>query len=277
MDEQRDDLKKLDEAIDQMDIDAIGTLLDRLDERTGETIAPEDPALFAARIRKLQHERESIMKHFTKKTILIAACLAAALSVGVYASGVWTHFDLFSGGRMVTVTTNDGSMTEAEARELAKDTKTLSPQEAKAAGEKVITLESEEFASPEAAASALGIPAVMPGNTAGLALDSVSGQDTGFGKNLWVVYGKEGRRLGVTIILDEPGENGTVVSYSDIEGETLTPYKSAKGNTFTRIRDEHGDYAVTRSGNYQYVLIFEGFDQQEIHSVIDSVDLSAYR
>lgn len=274
MDGQRKELEQLDQAIDRMDLEAIGALLDRLDEREGETISPEDPALFAARIRKLHREKERIMKHFTRKTILIAACLAAALSVGVYASGAWTHFDLFSGGRMVTVTTGDASMTEKEARELVKE---RTPEEAKADGAKVITLESQDYATPEAAAAALGIPAVMPKDTAKLPLDSVSAQDTGYGKNIWVTYGKEGKILGVTILLDQPAEGATVVSYSDIEGETLAPYKSAKGDTFTRIRDENGDYAVTRAGDYQYVLIFAGFNEQEIRSVIDSADLSAYR
>lgn len=276
MDEKQEYMSQLDEAIDRMDLETVGALLDRMDALEPAAVSPEDPSLFAARIRKLQSERESMMKH--KKTkIILAACLAAALSVGVYASGVWTHFDLFSGGRMVTVTAHDASMTKTEAGELAEEGKPLSPEEAKAAGDNVLVLESKDYDTLEAAAASLNIPVVMPQNTAGLALESISGQDSQFGKTLWVIYGTEGRRMGVTVILDQPAsEDSTVISYSDVEGETLAPYKSAKGITFTRIKDEHGDYAVARVGNYQYILIFEGFDEQELRSVIDSADLSVY-
>ncbi len=54
-------------------------------------------------------------------------------------------------------------------------------------------------------------------------------------------------------------------------------YKSAKGDSFQMIQDEKGEYACAILGQYQYVVIFDGFSNQEIHQVLDSTDLSAYK
>lgn len=277
MEERQKCEQELDGAIDRMDLEAVERLLDRLDELEPSGITAEDPALFAARIRKLHKERESMMKHTGKKVILVAACLAAILSVGVYASGIWTQFDFRSGGKMVTVTTADGSMTAEEAHALAGDTAPITAEEAEKQGAIVIREEPKEFASVAEASQALGMPIALPSEIKGLELADVSGQVSETGKNFWATYGKEGRRLGVTVCLDQPvSDDMTVVSYSDIEGDVVGTYKNKAGDSFTLLRDEHGDYAVTRKGSYQYILIFEGFSEQEIHTVIDSTDLSAY-
>lgn len=276
MDERQKHASELDEAVDRMDLEAINMLLDCLDELEAEKIVPEEPALFAARIRELQKKRESIMKHKNSKIILIAACLAAALSVGVYASGAWTNFSFFSNGRAVSVTTGDSSMTEAQARELVRETEKekVSPEDNRV----VKSAPPENFASVEEAAQKLQMPIVVPKDTKNMALKEASGQVQEWCKTLWLTFGEEGHRLAVTIEETLPvDEDTTVVSYSDIQGENRGTYKSAKGDTFTLIRDEHGDYALAKAGNFEYVLIFENFTEQDIHSVIDSVDLSAYK
>lgn len=276
MDERQKHLSKLDEAVDRMDLEAVNTLLDCLDELEMEKIVPEEPALFAARIRGLQKKRESIMKHKNTKVILIAACLAAALSVGVYATGAWTHFSFFSDGRAVTVATGDGSMTETQARELARETEieSVSPED-----NRVVKLPPPEtFASAEEAAQKLQMPVAIPGEAKNMALQEASGQVQEWCKTLWLTYGEEGHRLAVTIEQALPvDEDTTVVSYSDIQGENRGTYRNAKGDSFTMIRDEHGDYALAQAGDYQYVVIFENFTEQDIHSVLESVDLSVYK
>lgn len=275
------EIKQLEDAVDRMDLDAIQTLLDRMDEADPQTIAPEDPALFAARIRKLHQRRNPYMNKTYKRTLITAACLTAALSIGVYASNAWKQFDFSQNGRIVTVTTGDTSMTEAEARAMAgqaaDEIKGLSKEQALANGAVELS-ETKMFQSPEEAAKALGIPVSIPANTAGLSLAGVEGQSSDTGKSVWVTFEKGGKLLGVSVFLNEPeSKDMTVISYSDIAGEDIGKYRSAHGDTFSLIQDEHGIYARFVSGTYEYIQIFSGFSEQEIHASLDSTDLSAYK
>lgn len=119
MNERQQHQQDLEQAVDQMDLTAINTLLDQLDALEQDFIQAEDPMLFAARIRKLHQERtRGMVKFFNKKVILVAACLVVVLSVGTYAASKWQTFSFFDGGRLVTVTTTDPSVTQAGAEKL---------------------------------------------------------------------------------------------------------------------------------------------------------------
>lgn len=275
MNERQKYQKDLEQAVDQMDLTGISAILDQLDALEQNSIQPEDPVLFAARIRKLHQERtRSMVSFFNKKTILVAACLAVILSVGAYAAGKWQTFSFFNGGKVVTVTTTSPSVTQAQAQKMIEDDMAAPRNK----GNILVADPPKEYPSVEAAASAMGMLVAEPGNTLELQLGRIFAQSTDWGtKNIYLTYGEEGRRMGVTVMLDQPKDGSSVISYSDIEGRNMGTYKSAKGDSFHMIQDQNADYAYIGLGQYGYVVIFDGFSNQEIHQVLDSIDLSAYQ
>ena len=275
MNERQKYQKDLEQAVDQMDLTGISAILDQLDALEQNSIQPEDPVLFAARIRKLHQERtRSMVSFFNKKTILVAACLAVVLSVGAYAAGKWQTFSFFNGGKVATVTTTSPSVTQAQAQKMIEDDM-VAPRNK---GNILVADPPKEYPSVEAAASAMGMLVAEPGDTLALQLGRIFAQSTDWGtKNIYLTYGEEGRRMGVTVMLDQPKDGSSVISYSDIEGRNMGTYKSAKGDSFHMIQDQNADYAYIGLGQYGYVVIFDGFSNQEIHQVLDSIDLSAYQ
>lgn len=275
MNERQKYQKDLEQAVDQMDLTGISAILDQLDALEQNSIQPEDPVLFAARIRKLHQERtRSMVSFFNKKIILVAACLAVILSVGAYAAGKWQTFSFFNGGKVVTVTTTSPSVTQAQAQKMIEDDMAAPRNK----GNILVADPPKEYPSVEAAASAMGMLVAEPGNTLELQLGRIFAQSTDWGtKNIYLTYGEEGRRMGVTVMLDQPKDGSSVISYSDIEGRNMGTYKSAKGDSFHMIQDQNADYAYIGLGQYGYVVIFDGFSNQEIHQVLDSIDLSAYQ
>lgn len=275
MNERQKYQKDLEQAVDQMDLTGISAILDQLDALEQNSIQPEDPILFAARIRKLHQERtRSMVSFFNKKTILVAACLAVVLSVGAYAAGKWQTFSFFNGGKVVTVTTTSPSVTQAQAQKMIEDDMAAPRNK----GNILVAAPPKEYPSVEAAASAMGMLVAEPGNTLELQLGRIFAQSTDWGtKNIYLTYGEEGRRMGVTVMLDQPKDGSSVISYSDIEGRNMGTYKSAKGDSFHMIQDQNADYAYIGLGQYGYVVIFDGFSNQEIYQVLDSIDLSAYQ
>lgn len=136
----------------------------------------------------------------------------------------------------------------------------------------------KEYPSIEAAASAMGMPVSAPENTLELKLSQILAQGTDWGtKNIYLTYGEEGRRIGVTVMVDEPKDGSTIISYSDIHGRNMGVYKNANGDSFHMIRDEKGDYAYISLEECIYVFIFEGCSDEEIHQVLDSTDFSVYQ
>ena len=275
MNERQQHQQDLEQAVDQMDLTAINTLLDQLDALEQDFIQAEDPMLFAARIRKLHQERtRGMVKFFNKKVILVAACLVVVLSVGTYAASKWQTFSFFDGGRLVTVTTTDPSVTQAGAEKIMKDDMNTPKND----GNILIAEPPKEYPSIEAAASAMGMPVSAPENTLELKLSQILAQGTDWRKkNIYLTYGEEGRRIGVTVMVDEPKDGSTIISYSDIHGRNMGVYKNANGDSFHMIRDEKGDYAYISLEECIYVFIFEGCSDEEIHQVLDSTDFSVYQ
>lgn len=117
METRRDLQRELDQAIDTMDMDAVGELLGQLAGIEPTIPAAEDSRLFAARVKQLEKEREPMKMNRTTRMTLIAAAVAASLSVGVYAANNMSSFTFERGGRLVHIQ-GDG-LTEQDAKEAA--------------------------------------------------------------------------------------------------------------------------------------------------------------
>ena len=298
---------RLEEAVDGQDTVEIERALDALCASEPMNLAAEDPKAFSARILKLQEERNRAMKNpgRTGRTILVAAAVAAALSVGVYAAANWQRFAFVDGDQMVVVAGED--LTEQEAQRLSKEPPQVHIERNKAAqaapevdgmavgdGKLEISFvedpdapkdaelsftqkETQEYESPEAAAKALGLPVALPEIPAGLTLESVSGQQNeDYGKTVWVDYDGDGKHLGVTVDWTRRKEDRTVVAYHGIEPGSGGSYQTAKGYAFTTVREDGADIATIYRGAYEYTLVFEGFSEAERQAALDSLDLAAY-
>lgn len=280
--------KQLDAAIDRMDMEAIEQELQALSALEQDPIQPEDPALFAARICRIEKERTP-MKN-TKSTLRIALVVAvvALLSVGVYAANAMNLFSFMSEDRLVTVRSTE-SMTEQEAQALASEDsgepENLPPE---ARGTADIT--EYDFDSVEQAAAKMDMQLVLPDSMPDLPLESASGQSIAFGdsaetRTVWLSYvGDNGQMFGITTTREivAPGSSVTGITSGDMDPGSGGSYRSKSGAEYITATesDESGELvahiAVATAGEYEYVLVFVGFDQAEREAIIDSADLSVY-
>lgn len=279
---------RLDDAVKRMDADAANEALEQLEKALAMApIAAEDTALFAARIRKMQQERDLKMKKPSQISRMLLAGVAAAivLSVGVYASGVWKTFTFMQGNRYVTVGTEDDSLTESQAKELAGDRDTyLTPSEREAAGESVYVAPApDSFATLADAEKALEMRVALPAKLDGLTAGQVSGQALDFGSHIWAAYAGAGKYMEVSVDKTEPQDSGATVAEMEVDAGSAGNYRTKSGDVFTTLTESDeasgktAHIAVISLGSYEYALVFDGFTEPERQAILDSVDLSIYR
>jgi hypothetical protein len=99
MDDRLTVLKAIDTAIDAMDMTAIDEELRKLPSLGRQGVLPENPIAFAARIQKINNEKEKLsVKRLKKplKVLLIAAAVAVLTAGSVYAaSAYWNVYVRF--------------------------------------------------------------------------------------------------------------------------------------------------------------------------------------
>ncbi len=281
-------LKELDAAIDAMDMSAVERgLLELGSGESGPSVTPGAPRLFAAKIIKLNEEKTKMK--YSRKHIRAAIVAAAVLLMGVtaYAAVTGSLFTFTMGDRYVTVR-SDEEMTEQEALDMAKESVESRPVE----GANVVYAEPAEktFNSVEEAEAGMDMIIPMPSKMPEMKLDSATGQIIEWSegsemRTVWLTYSDDADRLfGVTVMRDiiPAGEPSTRLSESDMDEGSLGSYTSKTGVTYDTLTesDETGErtahIATVTIGEYQYSLVFYGFDDAERFAVIDSVDLSAY-
>lgn len=284
-------LAELDAAIEEQNLDAIERGLEALSQAETHPIAPEDPMVFCAAIKKLDKEQRTMKKPIYK--IAIVAAAVALLSVGVYAASALNLFSFRQGDRFVTMRTTE-SMTEQEARELVEgDASAREENTAGVSQEAVGQADVEEFtfATPEQAAAKLDLKLPLPAAMPELPLSSATGSVMRFGENyedrtVWLNYGDPAdKAFGVTVIREILPEGEAVTSYTthDMDEGSLGRYKSKSGTEYTILSESNEDgsltahIATTMMGEYEYSLVFVGFSQAERNAVIDSTDLSSLR
>ena len=229
------------------------------------------------------------MKH-SKKAIRLAfaAALAAALGVTVYAA-VNLHLLSFSSGtRYVTMRTNQ-AMTEQEAQALVRDD--LQERSDAPDGNSAVLAPQQSFQSVEEAEAAMNMTLILPSAMPEVKMDSIKGQslynEAGYQNNtVWIVCsGPGGRMLGVTTTREVVPEGAPLTSYTLLEFDEGREgsYRSKSGVTFTTLTESDGtgertaQIATVLLGEYEYSLVFVGFEPQEWQKIVDSADLSPYQ
>lgn len=282
---------KIEAAIDAMDGFGIAKGLDSLSDLESQPISPEDPMLFAARIQKLNKERIMMIKPIKGMRVAIVAAVVLLMGLTVYAANAFNLFSFQQGDKFVTVRTTQ-SMTEQEAKEyVSENAKASVPDDAVRQGDTQDDTQDFTFDTVQQAEKKLNMNIAMPSALPDMKLDSATGTITNFGVDLkksilWLNYSDDaGRMFGITAIREivKPGADITRYTTNDIDEGSLGTYKSKSGVEFTTLTEsnETGEktahIATTMIGEYEYSLVFFGFDEAERHAIIDSTDLSIYK
>lgn len=285
MDDKTRILKELDAAIDAMDETKINQGLDALQQLDPIPMYVEAPEVFVAHILECNRRENKVMKPKKYFRVAVAAAAIALMGITAYAATTYNLFGFGQGDRYVTVRSNDG-ITEQEARDMAEADNSTDISE-----DMTMQADSKDYEFDSVAAAEAGmdmiipVPAAMPE----MKLDSVDGTITKFGdsaesRTLWINYTDEQERLfGLTVVRDILAEGNTVYTESDMDPGSLGSYQSKSGVEYTTLTesDPSGEktahIATTMIGEYQYTLVFFGFDETERAEIIDSADLSVYQ
>lgn len=287
MNDKRQILRRLDDAIDRADMDVIEKELHRLSLAQASKIEAEDVHLFACRIQKLQKEKYKMNTFRKPWKIAVIAAVIATMGISVYAANTLQWFSFQSGDQFVTLRTTE-NMTEDEAKALVTEVDASTPDDAD-----VQQADSQElsFDTVAQAEQKLGFAVALPAKMPKMTLESAKGQIVKFGEDIekrfcWLNYSDEqGRLFGVTVTREIIQEGRSVTGYTahDIDEGSLGTYKSKSGIEYTTLSesDETGEktahIANAVVGEYEYALVFSGFSEAERHEIIDSVNLSAYK
>ena len=275
----------LDQAVDRGDTGEILRLLDSLPVPQ-QPLADRTPQALAAQVLQLQEERDRKMKPTMKlgRNLLIAAAVAVAVSAGAYAAVNWQQFTFQEGDRATTITTNDPTMTQEEARELAEQPD-LTPEEAEELGASIYRVEEQTYATVEEAESDLGIPLALPGQMPDLELAAVSGYRLNDQyASLTAVYGDVagGKAMSFSAQVHDMPEDSYAITQRDMDAGSQGSYTTPGGVTYTTWAESSDDGSKTaqivsysRDG-LEYGMAFFGFSQEEWQAVVDSLDLSVY-
>ena len=275
----------LDQAVDRGDTGEILHLLDQLPPAQ-MPLADRTPQAFAAQVLQLQEERSRTMKPSMKwsRNLLIAAAVALAVSAGAYAAVNWQQFTFQEGDRATTITTNDPTMTEQEAQELAEQAD-LTPEEAEKQGATVYRVEEQTYQTLAEAEADLGIPLALPEQMPDLALDTVSGYRLHEQyASLTAVYGKveEGQAMSLSVEVQDLPEDSYALTQRDMDAGSQGSYTTPSGITYTTWSESNEDGSKTaqvlsysRDG-LEYGMAFFGFTEAQWQAVADSLDLGIY-
>ena len=287
MNKKLETLKKINMAIDAMDESQIVEGLSALDRMERSPIKAEDPKQFAANILTLKKEQPAMKKHTRKIRIAIAAAAVLVLSISVYAATILNIFGFQQDDRYVTMRTTK-QMTEEEAKEFVAEDQSVSvPEEA------MMEADSQEFSfgSLQQAEEEMDMIVPAPDIVTEMNFDSADGSIMNYGddmesRSLWLNYSDEKERmLGITVVREIIKEGSSVTGYktNDMDEGSLGSYQSKSGIAYTMLTesDESGEQtahiALAMVGEYEYALVFVGFEESQMHEIIDSVDLSAYK
>jgi hypothetical protein len=272
---------KLDEAIDNMDISEIEKQIDILSANNPFPYPIEDSKLFAKRIIKQNKEGYDTMKKNHKKFAAIAASLILTITIGVtaaYATGLFKEFNFFNKNTTVKIKTTQ-DMSDDEAQKMAQEASD-SYNNPKDPQKETKQVDTQSFPSIEKVKEALGIDIVLPAYIPeDFEMDKDIKVQSPFDKNfnIYTTYkSKENteRLLGITIISENLPEDSTHITVTDAVYQDT--YTTPTGTQYTLFNEDKGVIASIEIDNIQYALVFMGLSEDEMHKVIDSVDLSTY-
>ena len=183
----------------------------------------------------------------------------------------------------VTVTSN-GELSKEEAEKLADDAVNEN-----AVPDDTNTAKMDVFETVEDAEKEYDMDVIMPDKMPELKLSEVTGTKMYAGENssvstIWATYGDTNEKaFALTVTRNDfsDADDVTHISGSDAEGAG-DKFVSEQGYTFDKLSDTDEESGKTAEimtanvGQYEYAMVFLGFDESEMEDIVNSVDLSEY-
>lgn len=276
--------KELDKAIEAGDMEKINNIMQNIPDCQPETNVND----FIDNIRhKCAGEVKTMKKKISTRIAIAAAAIVAVTGVSVSAAALLKQFSFFKDGNYVTVSSNS-DLSEEEAKKLAEDAVNdidVTPNEHN-------TAKPEVFENIQSAEKTYDMNIIMPEKMPDLKLSDITGSQMYTGENssistVWLNYGdfeKGGKGFGLTVTRNNfaDGDEITSIDSSDAvkDGEEFT---SEKGYSFNVLKDSDEESGRTAKimtanvGEYEYSMVFFGFNDSEINDIVNSVDLSQYK
>ncbi|MCT4507757.1 MAG: hypothetical protein N4A48_03215 [Tepidibacter sp.] len=269
---------KLDEAIDSMDMFEIEVQLEKLSNKEEFPYEIEDSKFFAKRIIKQSKKGNGSMRRNVKKSGILVACLVLTIGVTVaYGTGLFKNFKFYNEKTTVEIRTNQ-NISEEEAERIAKeaedDYNSPSTEDTTEKDTKKIFSSIKEV--EETIGMQITLPSYIPEDFQ-MEKDIMVYNTRGDNHNIYITYmssEKEDRLLGITTITRNQPEDSTIITVTDAVHKN--DYKTPSGTKYSILEEDEAIIATTDISNVQYALIFMGVNEEEMHKVINSTDLSGY-
>lgn len=267
----------LDRAIEKGNIDKVNSILNDININDEPDLSLEDL------ITKCESEENSMKKRVSSKVLILAASIAVIAAVSVGAATILKQYNFSHNDNYVTVTSN-GDLSKDEAKELADDAladNTL-PNDNN-------VVKPDNFKNITEAEKKYDMQVILPKKMPELNLSEVQGSQMYIDSNnmestIWATYGDVNKKaFGMTVVKYDYKDNdvtSTLKTDAQSSGESFT---SDYGYIFDELKesDESSERTAqiysTTVGNYNYSMVFMGFDNREIKDIVNSTNLDDYK
>lgn len=272
--------RKLDRAIEAENMEEIKNIIDNIPDCEPEIDVKE----FTAKIKnKCTGEVNTMKRKVSVKAAAVVAAVVAVTGVSVGAATLLKQFSFEKDGNYITVTSND-DLSEAEAEKLADDMADGNP-----VPDDTNTAKAEVYETVEDAEKAYNMDVIMPDKMPELELSEVTGIKTYAGENsslatIWATYGNTDKKaFALTVTKNDFADSDTVTNITEFDAKGAgEKFVSENGYTFDKLSDadeasgKSAEIMKTNVGEYEYSMVFFGFDESEMEDIVNSLDLSDY-
>ena len=288
---------KLDNAIDDGNMEEIDILLNDISDIDNDSIEPDNVEEFVKSVKREIEKGGIKMKRKVnfKRMVAIAAAIVAVVGVGVSGSSLFKQY-VFSDGDKFYTLSSDSDFDENALDVIEKSIKSgeemtvpkaLTGESSSEIGiGKASDIEEKSFNSIEEAEKYLGMKVVLPKVMPDLEISAIKGSKIEFGENnssstIWATYGDiYTKAFGITVRKMNFEEGVSALTSTDMDegshGEYVSPkgYKFDKFNESDETKERTANIYFTSIGDYQYSFTFYNFSEDERRNIIDSFDLS---
>lgn len=270
--------KMLDSAVEVENMEEIKRILKDIPDIKPE-LSYKD---FSDSIRHKYPKEENKMK-INYKIPMIAAIIAVVAGATVGASALIKQFTFNINDKYVTVSSNS-DISSNEAKKIAEEAYDyeVKPDETN-------TVEPDRFNSISEAEAKYNMKVIIPEKLPDLELNDVSGSelyisDTSKQSTIWVDYGNINKEAFALTVVRYDYNDSDITSITSTDAESKGEhFISERGYEFNVLKDSDEESGKTANimtanmGEYEYSMVFVGFDKSTIEEIVNSVDLESYR
>lgn len=265
-------IDKMDEAIDNLDMDLFEMELAKLEELNPIEIE-EDTLEFSNRIIQLVKKGENKVRPKKRNLIALVAMLIFTLSLGAtiaFGSGM-LNLNFYEDDKTISIKTSE-NMSEDEVKALVEDA-SKSYDEGVEEDANILIPEERTYETIEDLEADMNVTLYLPkyipsefSLSKKVKVMTRSIEDT-----IYINYENEIQdvHLGVTTMINRIDE-GAMITVTDAVYNSK--YKSKAGIEFTVLDEDGGKIFMIERGNITYAVVMMGIEKKEALKIIDSMD-----